>query len=353
MRILLLHKYGRKSASFRYRLEQYLPYLKNAGYSYKVESLLTDRYLEHKFKTGKRDWLGYIRVFLHRLSLFWRVRNFGLVIICVEFLPYFPPVFEKYLKWINIPYIFDYDDPVFHYYDLSGNYIVKLAFGKKYATVLSNASYIIGGSPYLVNFSKQFNNNVIYLPTVVDPSHYNRVKTFSNKRPTFTIGWIGSPSTSIYLNLITPALKNICKQYDVRIVLIGAGNFFIEDVPVEIKTWTEKSEVDLLLEFDVGIMPLTDDLWSQGKCGFKLVQYMACGLPVIASPVGVNTEMVEHGKNGFLASSIDEWIRAFSNLAEDKELCKKMGQHSRITFENEYSLSVTAPKFLSIIQEFL
>jgi len=353
MKILLLHKYGRKSASFRFRLEQYLPYIEKEKYVYDVESLLTDQYLEHKFKTGKRDILGYIPAFLHRLSMFWKVRDYDLIIICLEFLPYFPPLFEKYLNWIGIPYIFDYDDPIFHYYDLNNNFAIRLMFGKKFNSVMSNASHIIGGSPYLVNYAKKFNKKVTYLPTVVDPLKYNKTKKFSDHRTTFTIGWIGSPSTTIYLELITPALKIFSKHYEIKIILIGATDFFINDIPVEIKKWSEETEIEMMLEFDVGIMPLSDDLWSQGKCGFKLIQYMACGLPVIASPVGVNNEIIEQGENGFLATSTDEWLQAFYALAKDVNLCKKMGQNGRMDFEKKYSLSVTAPKFINIIHELL
>lgn len=353
MKILLLHKYSRKSASFRCRLEQYLPYLEQEGHLCSVESLLTDQYLDHKFKTGKRDLFGYIPVFLHRLSMFWHVKKFDLVIICIEFLPYFPPFFEKYLKRMGISYIFDYDDAIFHYYDQSYSYIIRLLFGKKFNLVLRNAAHVIGGSPYLVDYSRKFNRNVTYLPTVVSPIRYNKIKKFSDKRTVFTIGWIGSPSTSVYLNLIAPALKQICKCYDIKIILIGSGSFFIDDVSIEIKEWSEQDEIAMILEFDVGIMPLTDDLWSQGKCGFKLIQYMACGLPVIASPVGVNNDIITQGENGFLATSTEEWVQAFLALAKDVNLCKKMGQSGRITFEEKYSLSVTAPEFLSIVHKFL
>ncbi|MFZ2727010.1 MAG: glycosyltransferase family 4 protein, partial [Methylococcaceae bacterium] len=333
-------------------LEQYLPYIEQAGHSYKVESLLDDNYLKHRFKTGKRNLFAYIKPLLNRLSLFWRVRQFDLVIICVEFLPYFPAIFEKYLKWINIPYIFDYDDPVFHYYDLSHNYFVRLFFGKKFNSVFKKSAHIIGGSPYLVNYAKQFNQQVSYLPTVVSSAHYNQNKDFSTNRRFFTVGWIGSPSTSVYLKLIEPALEKIYLTENVKIILIGAGSFSMESVTIELKEWSEQDEIKMMLDFDVGIMPLSNDAWSEGKCGFKLIQYMACGLPVIASPVGVNNDIIENGCNGFLANTIDEWVQALRVLIYDVGLRESMGKNGRLRFEQHYSLAVTAPEFIKIINQF-
>jgi glycosyltransferase involved in cell wall biosynthesis len=214
--------------------------------------------------------------------------------------------------------------------------------------VLANAAHVIGGSSYLVDYAKRFNQNVSYVPTVVDSTIYNKTKHFTDN-PTFTIGWIGSPSTAVYLNLIVPALKSISATQNVRIVLIGAGNFSMQGISFEAKEWSEQDEIAMMLEFDVGIMPLSNDEWSKGKCGFKLIQYMACGLPVIASPVGVNTNIVTHGENGFLANAINDWEQALVTLINNKALCQKMGQKGRVIFEKHYSLAVNAPKLINII----
>ena len=353
MRILLLHKYGRKSASFRYRLEQYLPYIEKESLCYDVESLLSDEYLEHKFSTGKRNLLGYFPVFFKRLSLFWKVKNYNLVIICVEFLPYFPALFERYLKYRGIPYIFDFDDPIFHYYDLSNNFIVRLLFKRKFHTVIKNASHVYAGSPYLVDYSIKHNKNVSYLPTVVDDKVYNVTKTNFGKKKYFTIGWIGSPSTSMYLNIIADVLIDLSARHDIKVVLIGSGDFEIKGVNIDLVDWSEDSEIDSMLEFDVGIMPLENDLWSQGKCGFKLIQYMACGLPVIASQVGVNNEIVKDGVNGYLVDDKQQWFDAFNKLIEDEWLCQKFGHEGRKRFENTYCLSKTAPIFMKGIKDLL
>jgi len=353
MKVLLLHKYARKSASFRYRLEQYLPYLIKESINYDVESLLSDKYLEHKFSTGERDLFGYLPMFFRRLSLFWKVHNYNLVIIFVEFLPYFPALFERYLKYRGIPYIFDFDDPVFHYYDLSNNFIIRFLFKKKFHVVIKNAVHVYAGSPYLVDYSKKHNKNVSYLPTVVDSLVYNSTKELLRIRKVFTIGWIGSPSTSQYLKLIADVLKDLSSKYDIEVVLIGSGDFELEDVNIKLVEWTEDSEIANMLNFDVGIMPLNNDLWSQGKCGFKLIQYMACGLPVIASNVGVNNEIVQEGVNGYLVENDQQWSNAFKNLIQDEYLCQKLGLEGRKRFENDYSLVKTAPKFLKGIKDAL
>jgi glycosyltransferase involved in cell wall biosynthesis len=135
--------------------------------------------------------------------------------------------------------------------------------------------------------------------------------------------------------------------------LIGSGNVIFPDVRVEILPWSEETEVALLQTCDVGIMPLPDEPWTRGKCGFKMIQYMACGLPVVASPVGVNKEIVEHGVNGFLAVTNDEWLTALSTLRDNPELRRKMGAAGRRKVEEKYCLQVTAPQYVKLLQSMI
>ena len=128
----------------------------------------------------------------------------------------------------------------------------------------------------------------------------------------FTIGWIGSPVTECYLQQIAPALSEVCRRNRARVVLVGAQNAQFQNVPVKMHPWSEEGEERDIQSFDVGIMPLPDELWERGKCGYKLIQYMACEKPVVASPVGINQGLVEHGVNGFLASNLQEWVKALS-----------------------------------------
>ena len=344
VKVLLLHKYGPKAASFRYRFQQYLPYLESNGLECTVSSLLDDDYLTYRFDTGRISVRPVFRAFARRLSDLVHAHRYDLVIIYCELLPYFPAVLERYLEARKIPYIVDLDDAIFHSYDQSEVPFVRWLLGGKIKKVIQGASCVFAGSRYLADYSRQQNSNVVILPTVIDLNRYERIKKVEQGlRKPFTIGWIGSPSTSLYLESIGHVLRKFCEQHDARVVLVGSGNIQLPEVPVEFREWAEATEISDLLEFDVGIMPLSDSPWSRGKCGFKLIQYMACGLPVIASPVGVNVDIVDHGQNGFLAGTEQQWLEALNTLWKDPELRGSMGAAGRQRIEAKYSVQVTAP----------
>jgi len=351
MRLLLLHRYGRRAASFRHRFEQFVPYLERAGFECTLSSLLGDDYLDSRMTTGGRKLGAMAKGFLRQLGYVARAQDYDLVIIGVELFPYLPPIAERYFKLRHIPYVFDFDDPIFHYYDLSRSRVVRAMLGAKIRTVAAGASYVFAGSPYLVDYVRPVNPAVEYLPTVIDLDRYAVTRDFRqpSKAP-FTIGWIGSLSTAPYLTSIAPALERFCRRRDARVVLVGSGPFEWPGLPVEVREWTEARETSDLLEFDVGLMPLIDDPWSRGKCGFKLVQYMASGIPVIASPVGVNREMVTPGVNGFLANEPRQWEDALEKLANDRALCMRFGAAGRARVERDYCVQAVAPRFIAGVQ---
>lgn len=186
------------------------------------------------------------------------------------------------------------------------------------------------------------------LPTVVDVTRYARGKETNST--TVTIGWIGQPSTVKYLEQLAPVLRKILYTHSVRLVAVGANQVQLRGLPIEIRPWSESTEASEIQQFDIGIMPLTDSSWERGKCGYKLIQYMACGKPVVASPVGANTKIVRHGVNGFLARTETEWCAAIGLLCEDAALRKRMGNEGLKTVEQHYSLQVTAPLLIELLR---
>jgi glycosyltransferase involved in cell wall biosynthesis len=225
--------------------------------------------------------------------------------------------------------------------------VVRKLLGNKIARLIAGSQAVMAGSRYLFDYAMQYNNTVVYIPTVVDLDRYvGRSKDLTLKP--FTIGWIGSPSTSDYLVGVVEPLKEIGREGIVRLIAIGAKQFSIEGVEVEIRAWDEDKEVQDLLECDVGIMPLPVTNWAKGKCGFKLIQYMACGLPVIASPVGANNDVVKI-ECGLLASGHHQWVDALRKLRDNPELRKSMGQVGRLVVEAEYSTTVVATKIIELI----
>jgi glycosyltransferase involved in cell wall biosynthesis len=264
-------------------------------------------------------------------------------------LPWFPAIFEALLQKLHTPYVVDYDDAVFHRYEMHSNFLVRTLLKHKIDHVMRHASLVIVGNEYLADRAiKAGARNVEYLPSVVDVSQYK--VTDSGSDSPFRIGWIGSPVTAPYLALIQEAMRELSRESDVRLVLIGAGDFQpFPHVPTTILPWSEDIERRLSQEFDVGIMPLMDGPFERGKCGYKLVQYMASALPVIASPVGVNQQIVEPQVNGYLAHTSTDWLTALRELRDSVQKRKMLGQRGRQKAEQMYNLQVTAPKLLSLL----
>lgn len=350
IKALFLTKYSREGASTRYRFLQYFPYLEAAGVRCTFSPLTDAAYLKnlYAFKRGTFD--DYARALSRRIKALLSVRKYDVVVVEYEILPYFPPVIEMALKILKVPYIVNYDDAIFYKYSQSPNPWVRTLLGNKIDVVMRNARLVIAGNRHLASYAEKTGApSVEMLPTVVDTRRYSAAPRKDNA--IFTIGWIGSPSTAKYLDDIAPALEAVCKGGRGKLVLIGASNVKLTGVPVEARPWSEDTEVGDLESCDAGIMPLYDGLWEKGKCALKTIQYMACALPVVVSPVGVNSEIVEDGVNGILASSNEEWVRALTSLRDDKALRGRLGFAGRKRVEERYSVQVTAPKFASLIIE--
>jgi len=275
-------------------------------------------------------------------------RQFDLLWIEKEALPWLPVSLESLLIG-NIPYALDFDDAIFHNYDRHPSFLVRSVLGHRIDHLMSRAHLVVAGNDYLANRALQAGaTRVEYLPTVVDMQRYH--PSTENDKGLFTIGWIGSPSTAKYLLPLETALADVCSDSKTQLILVGSGELKLGGTPVIIRPWSEKTEVSDIQEFDVGIMPLDDTPWERGKCGFKLIQYMACGIPVVASPVGVNRQIVDPGVNGFLASSTDEWIHALSDLRDNREKCRNMGDSARKSVEIKYSLQLNSLRLAEILR---
>jgi len=231
---------------------------------------------------------------------------------------------------------------------LHANPLVRNLLGRKIDAVMRHAAVVVAGNEYLAAHARGCGaRRVELLPTVVDLERYT-VKRGDG--PGFRLGWIGTPITAPNLRMLQTALENIRDRATVRLVLIGAGpDDPLPGIEKEILPWTEAGEVESIQSLQAGVMPLPDEPFERGKCGYKLIQYMACGLPVIASPVGVNTRIVEQGKTGYLASSAHEWSEAILALAGDAGLRDRLGDAGRFKIEQEYSLQVAAPRLLDIL----
>ena len=349
MRTLALTRYERLGSSSRVRFYQYFPYLKAQGVDIVNVPFFGDDYVKDLYATRKISIGIVLLAYIKRLATLMQRISFDLLWVEKELLPWFPSGMETLLRNSQIPYVVDYDDAVFHRYDMHSFALVRWLLGNKINHVMRHAKLVIVGNEYLAERARKAGaNRVEYLPSVVDVSRY----VFKSREgdSTFKIGWIGSPVTASYLGMIREVLSELNGESKVRLVLVGAGDVQpFPDIPTEMLSWSEDTELTITQNFDVGIMPLTDGPFERGKCGYKLVQYMAGGIPVIASPVGVNRQIVEPGINGFLASSMDEWLAALRILRDNHQERNKMGQTGRRKAEEMYNLKVTAPKLLDLL----
>lgn len=349
MRILALSRYGQLGASSRQRIYQFLPYLEEQEIHVTVSPLLDDRYLQTKYARDEMSWRLVAGAYLRRLRALFSTGSYDLVWIEKEALPWLPGRLERFLAGGHVPMLIDYDDAVFHQYDQNRKLPVRKLLGRKIDYLMRRAELVIACNDYIAGRAAAAGaRKVRQLPTVVDPGRY-QTATFENKR--YTIGWIGTPGTQFYLDDILPVLVETCRRLDARLHVIGGSERHRQDDFITCFSWKEASEGTMLKGLDTGIMPLRNGCWEQGKCGYKIIQYMAGGLPVVASAVGANKAIVDHGKDGFLVMEDHQWIDAFTRLAGDRDLRKKMGSAGRSKVETDYSLQEVAPRLRALLEE--
>lgn len=349
-RVAAYPRYSRLGASSRLRWLQFVPALQREGLAIESSPLLGDTYLQRKY--AGRPVLGQVlRAYLHRArALRAGARRADLVWIEKELWPWAPAWLELWLL-AGRPFVLDYDDAVFHTYDRHRNPLLRRLFGRKIDRLMRAATLVVVGSAYLGERARTAGaRRVEWLPTVVD---HERYATGARARPddaTLHIGWIGTPATVGYLRPLAAALAELARRRRIVVHLIGA-TLAMPGVEVRAIPWSEDDEVRAIAGLDVGLMPLPDTPWERGKCGYKLVQYMACGLPVVASPVGANRDIVDDGVDGFLAHGDDAWIDALSRLADDPALRHRMGQAGQAKVRARYSLQAAAPQLARWLRE--
>jgi len=351
VKALLLTRYERSGASSRLRTLQYGDALQAQGIEPELNPLFNQKYLDQLY-SGHSTLGSIIFAYGRRLEQLRRADQADLLWIEKEALPWLPWLVERKLLPRAVPLAVDYDDAVFHRYDMHRYSIVRRLLGRKLDNLMASASLVTAGNNYLAERARAAGaSRVEIVPTVVDLTAYTICPgPARSKSP--TIGWIGTPSTwNHYMAPVMPMLLQLAQTNGARVVVVGAGRAAGGHPLVDNRPWTEASEVARIHEMDVGIMPLTDTPWARGKSGYKLIQYMACGLPIIASPVGVNAEIVEHGINGFLATTDAEWVMALQTLLRDPELRTRMGREGRRKVEREFSLQIWGPRVAQMLRD--
>ncbi|MCD0471065.1 glycosyltransferase family 4 protein [Flavobacterium sp. JAS] len=346
MKILFLSKYNRDGASSRYRFYNYKPFFQENDIEFDIKPLLDNNYVLNLYAGKKTRVLAQKLKSICQRFYFILIKsgNYDLIVIEKELFPNIPYFVEKLLlKGKN--YALDFDDYIATGYKI--NKLKRLFLETKIDKLAQNASFVTVGNHWY--FEEIKSNNLIYLPTVIDLKNYSKAKE-QYETDVVTIVWIGSLYTGKYLKIVIPVLQKLAKKYVIRLKVIGV-DIAIDEVNLELIKWTEDTEVEELLSSDIGIMPLENTIWEKGKCGFKLIQYMACGLPVVATSVPANMEIVDNNVNGFLVESEEEWYVALENLIINKSNREKFGKSGRSKIESSYSYQVWGEKYCEFLKD--
>ena len=349
LRLLVLPRYDELGASSRLRMLQYIPALQASGFDVHVASLLDDGYVTDLYSGNVSVWKVACAYF-RRLRVLWSAGHYDVVWLEKELFPWLPGWFEKWLLPDGVVIVADYDDAVFHRYDQHRCGLVRRLLGRKIDQIMERADLVTAGNGYLAERATAAGaRNVEWLPTVVDLDRYPGPAPKTDIR-TVTIGWIGSPATAHYLHSLTAVLQELASTHVIRCVAIGAREDQLQGTLFEAWPWSESGEAQMLHQFDIGIMPLPNEPWECGKCGYKLIQYMSRGVPVVASAVGVNADIVRAGENGELAQTPGEWTQALDRLVCDATLRQRMGAAGRKSVEKTYSLQVQAMRLVDMLR---
>lgn len=331
-----------RGPSSRYRFYQFLPHLNERGHQVTVLPFFTDAYLESLFDGGKVGPLYLFQRLMARLSHCLKGKRYDLAWIEGELLPFIPAAMERVFH-LALPRrrVYEFDDANWLRYE------GKSLLERKFLKILASASGVVTGNEFLARYAGKVNQRVAVVPTVVDWTKYEPAV---HKPNGLTIGWIGSQKTSFFLEDIFPALRELARDYPFTLKVVGA-RVQTDGFPLKEVTWSEDTEVSEIETFDIGVMPLTATPWSEGKCGLKLIQYLATGVPAVASPVGVNTRYLSESGGGYAAEDHQDWVNYLRKLLDNPELRKDLGRNGRDWVQSEMTIAAQAPGLIDFLEE--
>lgn len=358
-RILFIVPYPIGEApSQRFRFEQYFDILNERKIKYAIKPFLTQKAWKI-FYSGNKLWIFYYLM----LGLFRRIVHItqvpfvDYVFIHREATPIGPPIFEWLIAKVFCKrIIYDFDDAIWlSDPDEKNSLIAKLKWKSKVALVCKWSNKVCVGNNYLAHFARNYNQNVVVNPTTIDtenlhnPQIHKGTNTQIDLEKT-VIGWTGTHSTLQYLTPIIPVLKELEKRHQFTFMVIANKKPDYDLKSLVFIPWKKKTELADLMRIDIGIMPLSNNDWSNGKCGFKLLQYMALEKPSIASPVGINTQLIKEGYNGYICQTNDDWLSSLESLLTDQNKRIEMGKKGRNKVIQNYSVLSNRDNFLSFFE---
>jgi glycosyltransferase involved in cell wall biosynthesis len=356
MRVLFIAPHPIEGPSSRFRVYQFLQYLREHGVDATVRPFVSSRLVSAVYDSGRiglKAWItawGAARRAIDTIA----AMHYEVVYVLREAFPFGPPFFERALQFAAGRLVYDFDDAIYMPSLAYPNPLDHLRDFGKPAKVIRTAARVIAGNDHLREYALRFSDTperVSVIPTVVNTDEY-RPPAHRRDGRTCVVGWIGTPRGSLYLRPLSGVMAELVRTCPhVSFKFVGAEPFDVRPLPVTFKTWRLEDEVADLQSFDIGIMPLTDDEETRGKCGFKLIQYMSVGIPVVCSPVGANLAIVEEGANGLFAATPAQWFTALERLSGDPEWRTQLGERGRELAEKRFSVAAVAPRLLAVLRE--
>ena len=355
--ILILCPYPPGQApSQRFRFEQYLDSLREVGIEFELRPFFDEPVWQHLYAKGKFliKVYGLLRGLVKRLFTLIGVGKYDFVFIHREAAPIGPPFIEWVIsKVFSKKIIYDFDDAIWLPNTSDENKVISALKWHSKVKAICRWSHVIScGNTYLCDYASQYNPRVVLNPTTIDTNklHNPGLHPSLHNSDGITLGWTGSHSTLKYLEGILPVVKMLEQEFpeQFKFVVVADKRQSFSLASLHFIPWNRETEIKDLVQFDIGLMPLTDDVWSQGKCGLKALQYMSLGIPTVASAVGVNRSILDHGVNGYLCSSEADWKTSLMNLIRDPSMRRKMGLAAREKVISNYSVDSNKEKFLSL-----
>ena len=352
--ILFITPYPKDVApSQRLKFEQYYTAIEKSGYEISFDSFIDEDFWSFIYLEGNwfRKIVKTIKAYVRRFILLFKLHKYDVIYIHLWYTPYGPPVFERIVTLIHGKVIYDIDDMIFLGHTSSANKLLMFLKGKnKMISLIKRSDHVITCTPHLDSFVRKFNQKTTDISSTINTDNYIPVNQYSNEKP-LTIGWSGSHSTSKYVYLLQEVLLDLSKTHEFKLLVIGDKSFHIDGLDCESVNWAEETEVQELQRIDIGIYPLPNEEWVLGKSGLKALQYMALGIPTIASAIGANYRVIENGVSGVLVDTDTAWKSAIEKYILDPELRRSHGEMARRRVESLYSVKANEPIYLDVINK--
>ncbi len=353
-KILIVCPYPKDVApSQRLKFEQYYPWFEQHGYEITIKPFIDEGFWQFVYKPGNtfKKLLKSAAGYTKRLGLLFTLRRYDVVYIHLWVTPFGPPVFEWLYSKLARKMVYDIDDLVYLKYEKVAWYIRTFKGLRKPIVLMQQADHVITCTPHLDKFVRQHNTHTTDISSTIDTEAYRPKANYILRESKPVIGWSGSHSTVWHMQTVFPALRRLRQLIDFKLVVMGTDHLEDEGLDIEAIPWKKEHEVAVISRFDIGIYPLPDREFVLGKSSLKALQYMALGIPTVATAVGTNFRVIENGVCGFLAATDEEWMEHLTRLLQDQSLRQAVGEKAAVRVEDHFSIHANRAVYLKILDD--